>query len=167
MGGKTTVHHNGSDEPEHAFKQMATNTSPTNGQPFMLGRRLHHTDFGDGSHSESGNPTFYAQRNKIGSKFINRSCVDCHVNNGRALPPDVGASMFQTVMKVGMMQLARRTPRSGLSYNPRAPVEAQRAVLPLRVIHTPMGSMETERRISCVNPTIVLVAQRLLSIQPV
>ena len=101
MGGKTTVHHNGSDEPEHAFKQMATNTSPTNGQPFMLGRRLHHTDFGDGSHSESGNPTFYAQRNKIGSKFINRSCVDCHVNNGRALPPDVGASMFQTVMKVG------------------------------------------------------------------
>ena len=101
MGGKTTIHHNGSDEPKHAFKQMATNTSPTNGQPFMLGRRLHHTDFGDGTHSEAGNPIFHEHMNKIGTKFINRSCVDCHVNNGRALPPEVGANMFQTVMKVG------------------------------------------------------------------
>ena len=101
MGGKTTIHHNGSDEPQHAFKQMATNTSPTNGQPFMLGRRLHHTDFGDGTHSEAGNPTFDAHQNKIGSNFINRSCVDCHVNNGRALPREVGADMLQTVMKVG------------------------------------------------------------------
>ena len=98
MGGKTTIHHNGSDEPKHAFKQMATNTSPTNGQ-LMAGQRLHHTDFGDGTPRRVIRSS--TSIDKIGTKFINRSCVDCHVNNGRALPPEVGANMFQTVMKVG------------------------------------------------------------------
>ena len=167
MGGKTTIHHNGSDEPKHAFKQMATNTSPTNGQPFMLGRRLHHTDFGNGMHSEAGNPIFHEHMNKMGTKFINRSCVDCHVNNGRALPPEVGANMFQTVMKVGSDAAGSLTPRLGLSYNLRVLVEAQRAVPPLLAIHIPMDSMEMEHLISCVNQTIVLAAQRPLSIQPV
>jgi CxxC motif-containing protein (DUF1111 family) len=101
LGGLTTVHYQYSDEPQHLFKQMAGNIAPTNGQPFMLGRRLHHTDFGDGSHSEPNNPVFSEQIGKLGPGFIARSCIDCHVNNGRALPPAVGADMFQTVMKVG------------------------------------------------------------------
>jgi CxxC motif-containing protein (DUF1111 family) len=67
----------------------------------MLGRRLHHTDFGSGAHSESGNPVYTEQVGKLGPKFIARSCVECHVNNGRALPPAIGAPMPQTVMKVG------------------------------------------------------------------
>ncbi len=101
LGGKTTVHYNYSDEPKHAFKQMATNISPTNGQPFMLGRRLHHTDFGTGAHSEPDNPIFSAQAGKLGAVFINRSCVGCHVNNGRSLPADVGSPFQQSVVKVG------------------------------------------------------------------
>jgi CxxC motif-containing protein (DUF1111 family) len=67
----------------------------------MLGRRLHHTDFGNGAHSESGNPVYSAQIGKLGPKFIARSCVACHVNNGRALPPAIGAPMTQAVVKVG------------------------------------------------------------------
>ena len=101
LGGGTTLHYQYSKEPQHLFKQMAGNLAPTNAQPFMLGRRLHHTDFGDGAHSEGGNPVFTEHVGKLGTKFINRSCVACHVHNGRALTPDVGASMFRTVMRVG------------------------------------------------------------------
>jgi CxxC motif-containing protein (DUF1111 family) len=101
LGGWTTLPYQYSDEPQHHFKELAGNIAPTNATPFMLGRRLHHTDFGDGNHSEPGNPIFAEQVGKLGPKFINRSCVACHVNNGRALPPAIGAPMLQTVVKVG------------------------------------------------------------------
>lgn len=101
LGGLTTLPYQYSNEPEHRFKQTAGNIAPISAQPFMLGRRLHHTDFGNGVHSETGNPVFADQVGKLGPHFIGRSCVDCHVNNGRALPPAVGAPMPQTVMKVG------------------------------------------------------------------
>jgi CxxC motif-containing protein (DUF1111 family) len=101
LGGQTTLPYQYSNELEHRFKQTAGNISPTNAQPFMLGRRLHHTDFGNGAHSESGNPIFTDHVGKLGPKFIARSCVECHVNNGRALPPSIGATMARTVVKVG------------------------------------------------------------------
>ncbi len=101
LGGLTTLPYQYSNEPEHRFKQTAGNISPTNGTPFMLGRRLHHTDFGDGAHSEAGNPPFTNHVGKLGPKFIARSCVECHVNNGRALPAAVGAPLTKWVFKVG------------------------------------------------------------------
>jgi len=100
LGGRTTLPYQYSDEPEERFSQMAGNMAPVSAQPFMLGRRLHHTDFGDGSHSEKPNPAFADQAGKLGPQFVARSCIACHVNNGRALPPDVGAPMYQTVIKV-------------------------------------------------------------------
>jgi CxxC motif-containing protein (DUF1111 family) len=100
-GGLTTLPYQYSNEPEHRFKQMAGNIAPVSAQPFMLGRRLHHTDFGDGSHSEPGNPAFETQAGKLGPHFVARSCIACHVNNGRALPPAVEGAMFQSVIKVG------------------------------------------------------------------
>ncbi|HHT0592548.1 TPA: di-heme oxidoredictase family protein [Legionella anisa] len=87
LGGNTTVHHQYSAEPEEVFKQMATNTSNINGQLFMKGRRVHHTDFGTGAHSELPNPSFPELADKLGNRYINRSCVSCHQGNGRALPP--------------------------------------------------------------------------------
>ncbi|ADO74655.1 di-heme oxidoredictase family protein [Stigmatella aurantiaca] len=92
LGGRTTVSYNYSNEPVHLFKQMATNLAPVNAQPFVEGRRLHHTDFGTGAHSESGNPVFTAQQNKLGPAYIARSCISCHPHNGRSLPPDMGPS---------------------------------------------------------------------------
>jgi CxxC motif-containing protein (DUF1111 family) len=101
LGGKTTLPYQYSNEPTNRFKELAGNIGPTNAQLFMLGRRLHHTDFGDGSHSEPDNPIYTEQVGKLGPKFVNRSCVACHVNNGRALPPAIGAPMLQSVVKVG------------------------------------------------------------------
>ncbi len=127
LGGLTTLPYQYSNEPEHRFKQLAGNISPTNGQPFMFGRRLHHTDFGNGEHSESGNPVFSAHVGKLGPKFIARSCVECHVNNGRALPPDIGAPMLQSVVKVGSNDAGSPHPALGSVLQPRSssgPVEA-------------------------------------------
>lgn len=112
LGGLTTLPYQYSNEPEHRFKQTAGNIAPVSAQPFMLGRRLHHTDFGSGAHSEPGNPAFAEHSGKLGPKFIARSCVECHTNNGRALPPAIGAPMLQTVMKVGGD--ANGTPHSSL-----------------------------------------------------
>ncbi|WP_419420820.1 di-heme oxidoredictase family protein [Legionella sp. D16C41] len=100
LGGKTTIHHQYSAEPQELFKQMATNTSNINGQTFMLGRRIHHTDMITGNHSEAGNPNFPELANKVGVNYINRSCVGCHVNNGRGLPPAVNTTLSNYLVAV-------------------------------------------------------------------
>ncbi len=120
LGGRTTLPYQYSNEPEHRFKQTAGNISPSSIQPFMLGRRLHHTDFGNGAHSESGNPMFAAHAGKLGPKFIARSCVECHVNNGRALPPAIGAPMLQSVVKTGANSSGSPHPVLGSVVQPRS-----------------------------------------------
>ena len=114
LGGLTTLPYQYSEEPEHRFKQMAGNIAPISAQPFLLGRRLHHTNFDDGSHTELGNPIFAEQIGKLGNKFTNRSCVACHTGNGRALPPAIGAPMLQSVVRVGSD--ASGTPHPTLGY---------------------------------------------------
>ena len=101
LGGLTTNHYQYSDEPKQSFKQMAGNISPTNGYEFLLGRRLHHTNFETGAHSEPENPIFTEHVGKLGPKYINNSCVDCHTDNGRSLPSPLSASILQSVVKVG------------------------------------------------------------------
>jgi len=119
-GGKMTVHYQYSDEPEHAFKQTPGNLAPASGVDFMLGRRLHHTDFGDGTHSESGNPVFAEQIGKLGSKYIARSCVECHVNNGRALPPAIGELMTSSSVRVGIDSRGTPHPVLGSVFQPKS-----------------------------------------------
>jgi CxxC motif-containing protein (DUF1111 family) len=119
-GGQTTLPYQYSDEPLHRFKETAGNISPTNGETFMLGRRLHHTDFGNGSHSEPDNPIFTEQIGKLGPKFVNRSCVACHVNNGRALPPAIGAPMLQSVVKIGSDASGSPDPALGSVLQPQS-----------------------------------------------
>jgi CxxC motif-containing protein (DUF1111 family) len=120
LGGLTTLPYQYSNEPEHRFKQLAGNISPTNGQPFMLGRRLHHTDFGNGEHSEPGNTNFIEHVGKLGPKFIARSCVECHVNNGRALPAPVGTPLTKWVFKVGSDASGTAHPTLGRVLQPQS-----------------------------------------------
>jgi len=102
LGGNTTLPYQYSDEPDNHFMQMAGNLSSINGQVFVLGRRVHHTNFEDGSHDEPvDNPPFAELANKLGRNYVNESCVACHKRNGRALPPAVGQTLTQYVVKVG------------------------------------------------------------------
>ena len=119
LGGRTTLPHQYSDEPIHRLKQIATNMSPGNVQPFMLGRRLHHTDFGDGTHSEPNNPVFGEQIGKLGTRFAARSCIECHGNNGRTLPPSVGTPLKAEV-RVGLDAVGTAHPNLGSVLQPKS-----------------------------------------------
>ncbi|MDG1694547.1 MAG: di-heme oxidoredictase family protein [Porticoccaceae bacterium] len=101
-GGKTTLGYNYTNEPAGRFMQMATNMSPGNAQPFVRGRRLHHTSFVDGVHGERhDNPAWTEQAGKAGNRYIGESCASCHVRNGKALVADVGEELEKWVFRVG------------------------------------------------------------------
>jgi CxxC motif-containing protein (DUF1111 family) len=101
-GGRTTLPYQYSNEPLHRFKQMAQNMAPQNGQPFMLGRRVFNTHFDTGANDElpTENPAFTEQIGKLGPRFYTASCVSCHVNDGRGLPPAVNTTITNMVTKV-------------------------------------------------------------------
>jgi CxxC motif-containing protein (DUF1111 family) len=67
---------------ETQFGQMALNIQHENVQHFVEGRRLFHTDFETGEHSEAGNEAFSEQSGKSGPLGTTTSCVTCHENNG-------------------------------------------------------------------------------------
>ena len=101
-GGKTSLGYNYTNEPAGRFMQMATNMSPGNAQPFVRGRRIHHTSFVNGVHGErSDNPVWSQQAGKAGKYYVNDSCASCHVRNGKALVADVGGQLDKWVFKVG------------------------------------------------------------------
>ena len=100
LGGQTTTHRNESAEPDNLFMQMATNLAPQNGQRFVLGRRVLHTDFVNGEHDEPGNPAWSQQSGKGGPLLINRTCNSCHTKNARALPVAPGQPLDKWVFKV-------------------------------------------------------------------
>lgn len=101
LGGGTTLGFNYTNEPAGRFMQMATNLAASNAQPFVEGRRVHHTNFLDGSHDErADNPVWVEQRNKVDNNYINASCAGCHVRNGKALVEDVGSELKKWVFKI-------------------------------------------------------------------
>jgi CxxC motif-containing protein (DUF1111 family) len=102
LGGQTSLGFNYSEEPAGRFMQMATNLAAENAQPFVEGRRVHHTNFEDGSHDErNDNPIWQEQVGKAGNRYINHSCAACHVRNGKALVSDVGQPLDTWVFLVG------------------------------------------------------------------
>lgn len=102
LGGKTTLPYNHSNEPDNHFIQMATNLAAQNGQPFVLGRRVHHASFINGSHDEhvADNGIFADTVGKAGPRYVNDRCTGCHVRNGRAAPAPVGQPLDKWVFKV-------------------------------------------------------------------
>jgi CxxC motif-containing protein (DUF1111 family) len=120
LGGHLTLPQQYSNEPRERFKQMATNMAPRSGQRFMLGRRLHHTDFGSGKHSDQPNPPFNEQAGKLGPGYVARSCIACHVNNGRALAPAAGGPMYQSVVKVAADAKGTPHPKLGSALQPQS-----------------------------------------------
>jgi CxxC motif-containing protein (DUF1111 family) len=101
LGGRTTLPYQYSDEPDNHFMQMAINIAGGNAQPFVRGRRVHHTDMHDGSHDESAeNGTFAELTGLVGARHVNRSCDGCHTRNGRAPVAELGQPLAKWVFKV-------------------------------------------------------------------
>lgn len=68
--------------PETQFGQQALNIQHENMQRFVQGRRLFHTDFVSGEHSEANNDPFPEVAGTAGPLFATTSCESCHINNG-------------------------------------------------------------------------------------
>jgi CxxC motif-containing protein (DUF1111 family) len=88
------------EEPVFYFSQMGLAIQPENVQPFLQGRRLFHTDFTTGAHSESGNPALTEHAGKAGPIVNQTACVGCHAHNGRGQPPAAGTAMSSMVVKL-------------------------------------------------------------------
>ncbi len=86
-------------EPQLSFEQMALNIQPSGVQKFLEGRRLFHTDFATGEHTEPNNPVLTAQARKAGPLLNQASCAGCHFHNGRGAPPEPGQRLSSAVVK--------------------------------------------------------------------
>jgi CxxC motif-containing protein (DUF1111 family) len=95
LGGQASVSYNYSEEPHRVFQQSVNNIGIADMQRFVEGRRLFHTSFLDGKHSESPtvNPVFTAHANQLGERFNEVRCLGCHTLNGRSPAADVGTPL--------------------------------------------------------------------------
>jgi CxxC motif-containing protein (DUF1111 family) len=102
LGGQASVSYNYSEEPHRVFQQTANNIGIANMQRFVEGRRLFHTSFLDGRHSESPevNPVFTQHANQLGPRFNEVRCLGCHILNGRSPAPAIGAPLNQLQVMV-------------------------------------------------------------------
>ena len=102
-GGATTIPYL-KLHPDLYFEQMALDIQGENIRAFLQGRRLFHTDFLTGQHTEGGNTLSAAEiaanANHAGPAYNQVSCDGCHLRDGRGLPPDAGSPMQTMVVKV-------------------------------------------------------------------
>ncbi|WNG22400.1 thiol oxidoreductase [Cystobacter fuscus] len=95
LGGQASVSYNYSEEPHRVFQQMANNIGIGNTKRFVQGRRLFHTSFADGTHSEhpTSNPVFTEHKGQLGPRYNQARCIECHTLNGRSAAPAAGARL--------------------------------------------------------------------------
>ncbi len=80
--------------------QMALNIQPENVQNFVEGRRLFHTDFTTGAHSEMGNQVFPEHVNQAGPLFATTACTNCHLHNGPGTTVDTFSESTSMAFKL-------------------------------------------------------------------
>lgn len=95
LGGETSLSYNYSEEPHRVFQQMANNIGIANTMRFLKGRRLFHTSFIDGKHSESPgtNPVFYEHQQNVEGGYNEERCIGCHTMNGRSANVEKGTAL--------------------------------------------------------------------------
>jgi CxxC motif-containing protein (DUF1111 family) len=118
-GGQTSLSYNYSEEPMRVFQQMANNIGIQNTKRFVEGRRLFHTSFIDGRHSEhpESNPVFSAHAGQLGPRYNQVSCIACHALNGRTAAPAAGTVFAGTVLTGTAGADSRRVPDATYGLN--------------------------------------------------
>jgi CxxC motif-containing protein (DUF1111 family) len=120
LGGQASVSYNYSDEANHVFQQSVNNIGIANMQRFVAGRRLFHTSFADGTHSESpnDNPVFTQHANQLGARYTNIRCIACHTLDGRSAPPTLGNALdTMTVLTAAASSASFITPDATYGLN--------------------------------------------------
>jgi CxxC motif-containing protein (DUF1111 family)/mono/diheme cytochrome c family protein len=85
---------------DQAIGQMALNIQPENVQNWAEGRRLVHTDFITGSHSELGNNPFEEHQNQAGPLYATTACTNCHLHNGPGTTVDTFSESTSMAFKL-------------------------------------------------------------------
>jgi CxxC motif-containing protein (DUF1111 family) len=80
--------------------QMALNIQPENVQNWAEGRRLVHTDFITGAHSELGNNPFTEHANQAGPLYATTACTNCHLHNGPGTTVDTFSESTSMAFKL-------------------------------------------------------------------
>jgi len=85
------------------FAQMAPNILAENAENFVQGRRLFELDFASGANLEAGGDVSVEEvsihAGLAGPRRNQPSCSNCHVHNGRGVPPEAGQSFDSMVLK--------------------------------------------------------------------
>jgi CxxC motif-containing protein (DUF1111 family) len=123
LGGLASVPYNYSEEPHRMLQQSAANIGATNMQRFVEGRRLFHTSFADGKHSEhqdgaNPNPVFAEHANQLGPRFNEVRCLGCHTLNARSPAAAVGTVLNKfAVLTAAASTSASITPDPTYGFN--------------------------------------------------
>jgi CxxC motif-containing protein (DUF1111 family) len=100
-GGGTTIAWILDEQDIHeSIGQMALNIQPENVQNFVEGRRLFHTDFITGEHSELGNQPFMEHTNQAGPLYATTACTNCHLHNGPGTTVDTFSESTSMAFKL-------------------------------------------------------------------
>lgn len=113
LGGLASVSYNYSEEPMRGFQQMVNNIGIGDVKRFVQGRRLFHTSFADGKHSEhpDDNPVFTEHIGQLGPRFNQPQCIACHASNGRSTAVPIGTRLDTMSFLTGSSSAdGRRTP---------------------------------------------------------
>ncbi|MCB9603038.1 MAG: c-type cytochrome [Sandaracinus sp.] len=87
------------EDREHALGQLALHAQPEHVSTWLEGRRLFRTDFGNGEHSEPGNPVLSSASGLLGPHFNTNNCVSCHQNDARSVLPAPGEVLRTVAVK--------------------------------------------------------------------
>jgi CxxC motif-containing protein (DUF1111 family)/mono/diheme cytochrome c family protein len=116
-GAQTTIAWILDEQDIHeSIGQMALNIQPENVQNWAEGRRLVHTDFITGNHSELGNNPFEEHANQAGPLYATTACTNCHLHNGPGTTVDTFSESTSMAFKLynsgdlgGQLQLQEGT----------------------------------------------------------
>jgi CxxC motif-containing protein (DUF1111 family)/cytochrome c553 len=98
-------------EPYNYYGEMALNIQQENVQNFVQGRRLFHTDFTNGQHSDPGNPVLTRVAGFAGPMNQTNSCESCHFLNspGFTLSGTLGPTSSMVFKFPGPGQIHQQT----------------------------------------------------------
>jgi CxxC motif-containing protein (DUF1111 family) len=97
IGGATTTHPI-VVEKELSFEQHALNLRGATLRSFLKGRRMFHTRFDNGEHTEGMGPAVTELATTAGPLLNQVSCSSCHVRDGRGAPPANANDPLSTVV---------------------------------------------------------------------
>lgn len=118
-GGMASLNYQYAGQPHRIFQQVVNNIGFEDVQRFTDGRRIFHTSFIDGTHTEfpDKNPPLTQYANQVGKSFNAERCITCHTLNGRSMPVGIGNTINALAVLTGDITSTGVTPDPNYGMN--------------------------------------------------